>query len=171
MTHQSISFQQTILQTIITCSKHWLCLLHDLSYISPMVQMQSKMIPINEKKQMLLHLGKRIMLSCNLWVQSRLVNGALGVIMQRVYTHGSSPHKLLVYVVMEFDSYNIGSPRDQSQPKYIPIPPINRGNKKHIPLHMDGALNIHKSNGLTFTQSTINIVNNERQGLAFIVMP
>ena len=39
LTQQSISLQWTFLQTIITntCSKHWLCLLHDRSQISPMV--------------------------------------------------------------------------------------------------------------------------------------
>ena len=90
--------------------------------------------------------------------------------MQIVYTHGSSHHKLPVYVVMAFDNY-IGSPWDQSQPKHIPIPPINRSNKKQIPLNMDRALTIHKSKGLTLTRSTIDIGNNERQGLTFIVMP
>ena len=36
---------------------------------------------------------------------------------------------------------------------------------------MDWALNIHKSQGLTLTRSTIDIGNNERQGLTFIKMP
>ena len=75
------------------------------------------------------------MLSCNLCVQSRLVNGALGVVMQIVYTLGSSSHKFSSYVVLAFDKY-IGPPWDQSQPKHIPIPPINRSNKKRIPYKM-----------------------------------
>ena len=106
------------------------------------------------------------MLSCNLWVQAGLVNGALGVVMKIVYAPGINPPHLPTYVVVEFDKY-IGPPWDQTQPKHVPIPPIQRNNKKQIPLKMAWALTIHKSQGMTLTRSTIDIGHIEHQGLTF----
>ena len=63
--------------------------------------------------------------------------------MQIIYTLGSISPRLLPYVVPTFDNY-IGPPWDQSQPNYIPIPPINRSNKKQIPFKMAWPLTIHK---------------------------
>ena len=85
------------------------------------------------------------------------------MIIQIVYTPGFIPPKLPTYVVMEFYNY-IGPPWDQCQPKHIPIPPIQRSNRKQIPLKMAWELTIHKSQGLTLTRSTIDIGNTERQG-------
>ena len=102
------------------------------------------------------------MLSCNLWVKVGLVNGALRVIIQIVYTPGFIPPKFPAYVVVEFDNY-IGPPCDQSQPKNIAIPPIQRSNMKQIPLKMDWEFTIHKYQGLTLTRSTIDIGNTERK--------
>ena len=73
------------------------------------------------EKEILQCVGQRVMLSCNLWVKAGLVNGALGVIIQIVYTLGFTPHKLPTYVVVEFDNY-IGPPWGQSQPKHINPP-------------------------------------------------
>ena len=59
----------------------------------------------------------------NLWVKAGLVSDALGVTIQSVYTHGSSPPKLPAYVVVEFNNY-IGTPWDKYQPKHMPTPLI-----------------------------------------------
>ena len=54
-------------------------------------------------QEILLCVGQRVMLTCNLWVQSGLVNGALGEVIQIVYKLGTNPPQLPAYVVMEFD--------------------------------------------------------------------
>ena len=110
------------------------------------------------------------MVSCNLWVQSWLLNGGLKVVMQIVCTLRPIPPKLPSYVVMAFVNC-IGPPWDQSQIKHIPIPPINWSNKKKIPFNMAWELTIHKSQGLTLTRSTIDIGNNEHQGSTFTKIP
>ena len=50
-------------------------------------------------REILLCVVQRVMLSCNLWVQSRLVNGALGEVIQIVYRPGPNPPQLPAYVV------------------------------------------------------------------------
>jgi hypothetical protein len=65
------------------------------------------------EKHVLLCIGQRVMLSCNLWVQAGLVNGALGVVMQIVYAPRTNPPHLPTYVVVAFDKY-IGPPWDQT---------------------------------------------------------
>ena len=82
------------------------------------------------------------MLTCNLWVQSGLVNGALRVVIRIMYRPGFNPPQLPAYVVVEFDNYN-ELPWDQSNPKHIPIPPVHRNNRKQVPLKMAWALTIH----------------------------
>ena len=125
-----------------TCSKHCLCLLHVRSQISPMVQMHSKMMTINQKKNILM--GRE---------ESNVILQIMGLIkiskwcMQSGhanYIHiGSISPKLLPYVVPT--SYNyIGPPWDQSQPKHILIPSIICSNKNQIPLKIAWELTIHK---------------------------
>ena len=56
------------------------------------------------------------------------------------------------------------------RPKNIPITPIERGNKKQLPLKLAWGLTIHKSQGLTLEKATINIGKQERQGMTFIAI-
>ena len=60
-------------------------------------------------QEILLCVGQIVMLTCNIWVQSGLVNGALGEVIQIVYRPRSNPPQLPAYVVVEFDNY-IGLP-------------------------------------------------------------
>jgi len=52
----------------------------------------------------------------------------------------------------------------------VPIPPIQRSNKKQIPLKMDWVLIIHKSQRMTLTRATIDIGKTECQVLIFTTM-
>jgi ATP-dependent DNA helicase PIF1 len=61
----------------------------------------------------------------------------------------------------------VGEPWDESFPQTIPITPIERGNKKQLPLKLAWGLTIHKSQGLTLQKATINIGKQERQGMTF----
>ena len=109
------------------------------------------------------------MLTCNLWVEAGLVNGALGTVENIFFSDGSKPPQLPMYATVSFDDY-IGLPWDIRYPKIVPITPIARGNRKQIPLRMAWALTIHKSQGLTLQRATIDISIAERQGLTFIAI-
>ena len=93
---------------------------------------------------MLLCLGQRVMLSCNLWVEAGLVNGALDYVEKVVYILGSKPPQLPLYTTIKFENY-IGIPFDMQNPAIVPIPLVVKGNRKQIPLKMAWALTIHKS--------------------------
>ena len=68
---------------------------------------------------------------------------------------------------MRFDNY-LGVPWDESFPQVVSITPIERNNKKQVPLKLAWGLKIHKSQGLTLEKDTINIGKQERQGMTFI---
>ena len=93
--------------------------------------------------EVLLCPGERVMLTCNLWVEAGLVNGAIGTAQNTFYCDGSKPPQLRIYTIVCFDNY-IGVLWDTREPKFIPITPISRGNHKQITLRMAWALTIHK---------------------------
>ena len=116
--------------------------------------------------ELLIAVGARVMLTSNLWTDAGLVNGALGVIQQIVYNPGSSPPEPPTYVLVRFYNY-LAVPWDESIPQVVPITPIEKGNKKQLPLKLAWGLTIHKSQGLTLEKATINIGKQERQGMTF----
>ncbi|XP_057817259.2 uncharacterized protein LOC131030442 [Cryptomeria japonica] len=118
------------------------------------------------ESKILLCIGQEVMLSANLWVETGLVNGALGQVKEIVYNAGERPPELPLFVVVQFKKY-IGPVWDQHNPKNIPLIPISRGLRRQIPLKMAWALTIHKSQGLTLQRATIDIGNTDRQGLTF----
>ena len=98
--------------------------------------------------QVLLCHGQHVMLTCNLWVEDGLVNGALGFVKDIFYPPTSKPPQLPMFTIVVFDTY-VGVPFDASNPNIVPITPVIRGKRKQIPLKMAWALTIHKSQGLT----------------------
>lgn len=106
------------------------------------------------------------MLTTNLWTQAGLVNGSLGQITSIIYDTNSNPPNLPKYDVVNFKNY-IGPAWDTHNPNNVPITPITQGNSTQLPLAMAWAITIHKSQGLTLENATIDIGKKERQGLTF----
>ncbi|XP_057861149.2 uncharacterized protein LOC131069656 [Cryptomeria japonica] len=119
--------------------------------------------------ELLLSPNEQVMLIANLWIQASLVNGSLGQIRSIIYDTDSRPPDLPKYVVVEFKNYS-GPHWDNANPKFVPIPPITRGSRTQLPLAMAWALTIHKSQGLTLDEATIDIGKAEKQGLTFTVL-
>lgn len=66
------------------------------------------------------------MLTTNLWIQTGLVNGSLGVVIAIVYNAHCKTPDPPDYVVVHFQNY-IGPPLDPKKPRDILIPAITQG--------------------------------------------
>ena len=116
--------------------------------------------------KVLLVVGQQVMLTANLWVQAGLVNGSLGKVIDIAYNSSEQPPTLPSFFVVEFLHYK-GPLWDASNPTYVPISPITRGSYRKLPLRMAWGLTIHKAQGMTLQNVTIDIGNTDRQGLTF----
>ena len=94
--------------------------------------------------QVLLCQGQRIMLTSKIWTQVGLVNGTLGEIVDIIYSSGSKPPEVPLYIVTRIDNY-IGSPWNEEDPKLVPIIPLCLGSRRQISITMDWAITICKS--------------------------
>jgi len=75
------------------------------------------------------------MLTSNIWTNARLVDGVLGVVEQIVFNPRILPLEPPTHVLVIFDNY-VGVPWDESFPQIVSITPIERGNKKQLPLKL-----------------------------------
>ena len=73
--------------------------------------------------------GDIFMLTCNLWFEVVLVNGALGYVEDIYYMVGSNLPKLLVFSTVIFEKYTC-VPFDINYPNIMPVIPVVRGNLK-----------------------------------------
>ena len=112
--------------------------------------------------KVLLAIGQQVMLTANLWVQAGLVNGSLGKFIDIVYNSNEQLPTLPSFVVVEFFHYK-GPLWDACNPTYVPISPIIRVSRRKIPLRMAWGLTIHKAQGMTLQNATIDIGNIDRQ--------
>lgn len=115
--------------------------------------------------EILIAVGVQVMHTSNIWTDTGVINGALGIVEKIVYKPKVSPPKLHTYVLLIFDKY-MGVPWDESSPKIVPTP-IGRGNRKQILLKLAWGLRIHKSQGLNLEKDTNNIGKQEREGMMF----
>jgi ATP-dependent exoDNAse (exonuclease V) alpha subunit len=117
----------------------------------------------------ILHLavGARVMLTCNLWVEQGLVNGAMGIVRAICYEEGVRPPELPLVVFVQFDKYT--GPTING---CVPIVPRQaqwhdkRGMRmrRQLPLALAWAVTVHKAQGLTVEKAEINIGPDEFTG-------
>lgn len=67
--------------------------------------------------------GAHVMLTCNLWQEVGLCNGAAGKVYHLLYRDGQQPPDLPIAVLVDFNVYE-GPPFLPDRPKCIPIPPV-----------------------------------------------
>lgn len=118
--------------------------------------------------QVLLYQGQRIMLTSNIGTHVGLVNGALGEIVDIIYSIGSKPPEVLLYII-EIDKY-IGLPWNEEDPKLVPIIPSCLGNRRKMPITMTWTITIHISQELTLDKEIADIGSTEGQGLTFTAL-
>ena len=95
-----------------------------------------------------------------------LFKGSLGKVIDIAYKSNEHPPTLPSFVVVEFLHYK-GALWDTSNPTYVPISPITIGMRRKLPLQMASGLTIHKAQGMTLQNETIDIGNLDRKGLTF----
>ena len=114
----------------------------------------------------------RVMLTSNLWVETGLVNGAMGTVQAICYKSGSPPD-LPLAVMVKFDHYAEPTCHDGS----VPIVPVRRNwlvtgaacSRLQLPLKLAWAVTIHKSQGLTLDKAVINLEKSDFcAGLSFV---
>ena len=74
--------------------------------------------------QLLLPRGAKVMLTRNLWTDSGLCSGAIGVVKDIVYGNVCSPSALPVAVVVQFHESYIGPSIFTDSPQCVPIVPV-----------------------------------------------
>ncbi|KAL8582242.1 hypothetical protein ACOMHN_036999 [Nucella lapillus] len=102
-------------------------------------------------------------LSCNLWTEAGLTNGAVSNVYDIVYSPNTKPPKLPVAVIGIFDDY-CGPSFLPDVPKSVTICPVQRtwiSNKIHcsrtmLPIILGYALSIHKLQGSTLHKVILN---------------
>jgi ATP-dependent exoDNAse (exonuclease V) alpha subunit len=119
------------------------------------------------------------MLTANLWTEARLVNGALGTIVDIVFEENGPP-SLPTAIFINFDTYEGITITNSEGIKVVPIGPIKRTwegkngekcSRFQVPICLAWAITVHKSQGLTLSKAKIDIGSKEfAAGLSFVAM-
>ena len=122
--------------------------------------------------------GAAVMLTCNLWQEVGLCNGASGVVHDLIF-HPERPSPCLpIAALVDFPHYT-GPPFLHTHPQIVPIPPHlfewetegQRLSRQQLPLRLSYAMTIHKSQGQTLSTVVIDLGKAERAaGCSFVAL-
>ena len=129
--------------------------------------------------QLLLAKGARIMLTANVWMEGRLVNGSTGVIQDIIFRE-KGPPSLPVAVFITFEKYEGPTITNLEGVKVVPVVPIKRSwkgkngtqcSRSQVPLCLAWVVTAHKSQGLTLEKAKIDLGSKEfAAGLSFVAV-
>ena len=119
-----------------------------------------------------------VMLTCNLWQEVGLCNGASGVVHDLIFHPERPPPCLPIAALVDFPHYT-GPPFLHTHPQIVPIPPHlfewetegQRLSRQQLPLRLSYAMTIHKSQGQTLSTVVIDLGKAERAaGCSFVAL-
>ena len=122
--------------------------------------------------------GAAVMLTCNLWQEVGLCNGASGVVHDLIFHPERPPPCLPITALVDFPHYT-GPPFLHTHPQIVPIPPHlfewetegQRLSRQQLPLRLSYAMTIHKSQGQTLSTVVIDLGKAERAaGCNFVAL-
>jgi len=127
----------------------------------------------------LLAKGGRVMLTANVWMQTGLVNGAMGTVRDILFGN-EGPPSLPVAVFVSFDRYEGPTVSNLEGVEVVPIVPIRRTwedksgtqcSHLQVPLYSAWAVTVHKSQRLTLAKSKIDLGDRKFTiGLLFVTL-
>jgi len=120
--------------------------------------------------------NSNVMLTSNLWKSKGLVNGALGIVKDIIFSPNATPGELPLCVLVEFKLYT--GCGFISGTKTVPIPVLKHtwtdstgsvNSRSQICLVLGFGITIHKSQGLTLDSLVLDIGDTEfATGLAYV---
>ncbi len=119
------------------------------------------------------------MLTWNLWIESGLANGSIGIVTDIIWATGQDPSVTMPSVLLvRFDKY-YGPDFPGCGPKVIPIYPVTRPfnfkgvacSRTQFPLRLAYAITVHKSQGLTLNKVVLNLKRKDSTaGLSYVAI-
>ena len=128
---------------------------------------------------LLLAKGAKVMLRTNLWTEAGLVNGSIGTVEEIVFDENQSPPSLPNSVLIEFNNYSGPAIVTIEGKKLVSIIPVRHTwegkkgpcSRLQIPICLAWAITVHKSQGLTMQEATIDLGKKEfAAGLSFVAI-
>ena len=122
--------------------------------------------------------GAAVMLTCNLWQEFGLCNGATVVVEDLLFHPDHPPPCLPIAALVQFPNYT-GPACLPTNPKTVPIPPHvfewesdgQRLSRQQLPLRLRYATTIHKSQGQTLPQVVVDLGTAEKvSGCSFVAI-
>lgn len=123
--------------------------------------------------------GAKVMLTMNLWTDVGLCNGALGTVIDFIYSEGQQPPCLPICVLVQFDQEYRGPSVSSTIPNLVPICPVTQssdsvGNtfeRQQLPIRLAWAITIHRCQGLTLPKAWIDLGASEKvAGLTYVAL-